>query len=383
MCLCLLQVSDPLSIASATEDIINRLELSTKPVVVVGPKVKVANAIQELRLFNSVLGSGYATLPDAKGMINESQSDYMGCYWAGLSTPYGVIQVVENSDLILFIGAVINDYTTVGWTALINCQNSIHLCPNHVIVCGKHYSNVQLCDLLTALTLRAPRKSATLTAFERYKGSRDHISTTVSTTSDSDTNSLQLKDFQCQLQSTICSNTSLILECGDSWFIGQQLKLPQGAECHYQMQYGSCGWSVGATLGVSVAVGNTRNVVAVIGDGAFQMSFQEVSTMIRQRVKAIIFLLNNRGYTTDINIHDGPYNDIKNWEYANLIHVLNAQDGEAVGIKVTTARELEQAIKISQNNQRLTLIEVILQRDDCTDTLMEFGTKVSSSNNRI
>jgi len=57
-------------------------------------------------------------------------------------------------------------------------------------------------------------------------------------------------------------------------------------------------------------------VIAAIGDGSFQLSAQEVSTMIRYELRPIIFLINNRGYTIEVEIHDGPYNNIKNWDYA-------------------------------------------------------------------
>jgi len=39
----------------------------------------------------------------------------------------------------------------------------------------------------------------------------------------------------------------------------------------FQMQYGSIGWSVGATLGYAEAAKNKR-VIACIGDGSFQVS---------------------------------------------------------------------------------------------------------------
>ena len=35
-------------------------------------------------------------------------------------------------------------------------------------------------------------------------------------------------------------------------------------------------------------------------------------------------LVNNRGYTIEAEIHDGPYNRIKNWDYAGLMGVFNA-----------------------------------------------------------
>ena len=40
----------------------------------------------------------------------------------------------------------------------------------------------------------------------------------------------------------------------------------------FQMQYGSIGWSVGATLGYAQAVPEKR-VIACIGDGSFQVCF--------------------------------------------------------------------------------------------------------------
>ncbi|KAK4359225.1 hypothetical protein RND71_021454 [Anisodus tanguticus] len=80
------------------------------------------------------------------------------------------------------------------------------------------------------------------------------------------------------------------------------------------MQYESIGWSVGATLGYAQAAPEKR-VIACIGDGSFQVTAQDISTMLRCGQRTIIFLTNNGGYTTEVEIHDGPYNVIKNWTY--------------------------------------------------------------------
>ena len=86
----------------------------------------------------------------------------MGTYWADISSPH-VSSVVENSDLMIFAGAVLNDYTTVGWTALINPKTSIEMFPFKVIVCGKLYMKVALADLMRALAAKAPKKEVKLT----------------------------------------------------------------------------------------------------------------------------------------------------------------------------------------------------------------------------
>ena len=91
----------------------------------------------------------------------------------------------------------------------------------------------------------------------------------------------------------------------------------------------------------------------------------------------------NRGYTIEVQIHDGPYNDIKNWAYAELMNVFNAGEGDGLGIKVNTAGELAAAIEKADLHNGVTLIEVIIDRDDCTAALLEFGSKVASANGRL
>ena len=77
--------------------------------------------------------------------------------------------------------------------------------------------------------------------------------------------------------------------------------------------------SAGASLprpGYELGGHKPTRVIAMVGDGSFQLTAQEVSTMVRYRTRPIIMLVNNRGYTIEAEIHDGPYNRIKNWDYA-------------------------------------------------------------------
>ena len=146
-----------------------------------------------------------------------------------------------------------------------------------------------------------------------------------------------------QIQSLLTADTTVIAETGDSWFNGVALKLPGGARFEVEMQWGSIGWSVPATFGYAVGAPN-RRIIAMIGDGSFQLTAQEVAQMIRRKLPVIIFLINNHGYTIEVEIHDGPYNNIKNWDYAGLIQAFNAEDGNGQGIRVTNGGELAEAI---------------------------------------
>lgn len=64
------------------------------------------------------------------------------------------------------------------------------------------------------------------------------------------------------------------------------------------------------------------------------MTAQDVSTMIRNDQKSIIFLINNGGYTIEVEIHDGPYNVIKNWNYTGLVDAICNGEGNCWTTKV-------------------------------------------------
>src|SRR5262249_18609787 len=97
----------------------------------------------------------------------------------------------------------------------------------------------------------------------------------------------------------------------------------------------------------------------------------------------IIFLINNHGYTIEVEIHDGPYNNIKNWDYAGLIQAFNAEDGQGLGIRVANGGELTNTIEAAvANREGPTLIECLIDRDDCSPELICWGRQVARANAR-
>lgn len=67
-----------------------------------------------------------------------------------------------------------------------------------------------------------------------------------------------------------------------------------------------------------------------------QVSAQDLSTMLRCEQKTIIFLINNGGYTIEVEIHDGPYNVIKNWNYSGLVEAIDNGEGKCWTAKVSS-----------------------------------------------
>ncbi|THU72745.1 hypothetical protein C4D60_Mb04t15430 [Musa balbisiana] len=111
---------------------------------------------------------------------------------------------------------------------------------------------------------------------------------------------------------------------------------------------------------------------------------QDVSTMIRHGQRSIIFLINNGGYTIEVEIHDGPYNVIKNWNYTGFVDAINNGEGKCWTCKVRTEEELEEAVAKATGEMKdsLCFLEVIVHKDDTSKELLEWGSRVSFANSR-
>ncbi len=367
--------SDPASLAAAVDAALAHVNAAVKPVLLAGVKLASARATAAFETLADALGCAVAVMPNAKGLVRENHPGFIGTYWGEVSSE-DCAEIVESSDCQIFIGPIFNDYTTVGWSTLVHHKKAITVDPDRVTVAGTPFHNVRLGDFLAALSTRVPKKEASRVAHQRL---HQPGAPTPPPIADSP---LSLRELRAHVQHLLTPKSHVVVETGDSWFNGQKLSLPEGAGYHFQMQYGSIGWATGATLGVAVGAGPDRRTIALIGDGSFQLTAQEVSTMIRYGTHPILFLLNNRGYTIEVEIHDGPYNNIKNWDYAGLVAVFNAGEGNGLGLKAASSAELAVAIERAHNHNGLVLIECALDRDDCTKELLGWGSRVAAANSR-
>ena len=139
----------------------------------------------------------------------------------------------------------------------------------------------------------------------------------------------------------------------------------------YHMEYAfSCmGYEVAAALGVKIAQPE-REVVAIIGDGAYTMLHTELLTSIQENKKIIVVVLDNAGFHCIDNLqnsqgieHYGNEWKVRESETGRLTgaslkvdYALNAQSWGAVGLKANTVTELNEAVEQALKAERSVLI---------------------------
>ncbi|KAB2029442.1 hypothetical protein ES319_D05G164000v1 [Gossypium barbadense] len=350
------KVSNQLGLEAAVEATANFLNKAVKPVLVGGPKLRVANAKDAFVELADACGYPIAVMPSGKGLVPEHHPHFIGTYW----------------------GAVSTSFFSVGYSLLIKKDKAIIVQPNRVTIGnGPSFGWVFMADFLSALAKKLKKNT---TAVENYR--RIFVPPGMPLKHGND-EPLRVNVLFKHIQDMLSKDSAVIAETGDSWFNCQKLHLPENCGYEFQMQYGSIGWSVGATLGYAQAAKDKR-VIACIGDGSFQVTAQDISTMIRCGQKSIIFLINNGGYTIEVEIHDGPYNVIKNWNYTAFVDAIHNGEGKCWTAKVRTEDELIDAIAAATGEKKdsLCFIEVFAHKDDTSKELLEWGSRVSSANSR-
>src|SRR6185295_5710696 len=102
-----------------------------------------------------------------------------------------------------------------------------------------------------------------------------------------------------------------------------------------------------------------------VGDGAFQMTGVEISTIVRLGLNPVIMVLNNDGYGTMRRIRDGRFNSITQWNYSQICKLVGGGEGSVV----STKGEFDDALSRAKTSNRVCVIELIVPRDSTSRQL--------------
>ncbi len=250
---------------------------------------------------------------------------------------------VESCDVVLMLGAMLTDGNTAG--------NTVRLDPDKTITIGHHrakvgdvvYRNVEMADLLTQLSSRVTSRPA------RPAIAPGTVGPIVSRGDDPIT-----ADALYPRWASFFRPDDVIMTDTGSPSLGLAFaQLPKGAEFHNQTLWASiCGRLRRRSA--------PRSVLLITGEGAHQMTAQEIGQFGRRGLRPIVFVLNNSGYLSERMLCKDmalAYNDIAAWNYAERPHALGCQGWFTA--HVNTCGELDDAPKAAEQAGGAAYIEVV------------------------
>jgi indolepyruvate decarboxylase len=287
--------------------ILTRLASAKSPAFLLDLDADRFDVSRQVNLLAEKLQMPVAVLNTCKAGFAETSPLFAGVY-LGVASADATRNAVEKSDCLLTVGLRRLDSTSAFFTDSMPAS-AIHLKASSVNMDLDNYQAVSLPDLLEQLIERSAPASTRRGPVMPPRPAAPAASQAP----------LTQAFYWKALEKFLRPGDVIIAEDGTSNSGATEMHLP--ADCSFitQAVWGSIGYSVGALLGTLCAAPGRRHILFV-GDGSFQLTAQELSTILRLDLKPYIFLINNRGYTIERAIlgKNARYNDVANWRYTDL-----------------------------------------------------------------
>jgi acetolactate synthase-1/2/3 large subunit len=332
---------------SKIDVVTNLLRKSERPVIIVGNGVRLAKAVTEFRILVERLKIPVITTFAGYDIIPCTDQYYFGRY--GTVGQRGANFVVQNSDLILAIGARFN-IRAISYYYRAFAREAIKIVVDidptelekptlkvdvPILQDAKNF----ITDLLNSKNGDIGHKDQWLKKCAEYKVNYPNI-----TPERQNTKSIDSYYFFKRL--------SVLSEDGRTFTFGN------GAACVSSYQsfdvkpnqrvvvnsgYASMGYDLPAAIGACFA-NDKKEVICVTGDGSIQLNIQELQTIVHHNLPIKIFVLNNQGYISIRNTQKAFFNGFfvganeeSGLSLPNIIRI-----AEAYGLKTLTINNHEE-----------------------------------------
>jgi len=341
-------ISDPESLAAATDAVAAALNNAGRACVLPGVLVRRLGLQATAAAFVDASGLPFATMFADKSVLGEDHPGYIGMY-AGRLMGEPVRAFVESCDVVVMIGAMLTDGNTAGHTVRLDPDKTINIGHHRTTVGPTVYRNVEIADILAQLPGRITKRAgrpviAPETLGPIVGGGEDPI------TADA---------LYPRWANFFRPGDVIMTDTGTSSVGLAFAQLPKGAEFHNQTLWASIGWATPAAFGAAIGAPD-RRLILITGEGAHQMTAQEISQFGRRGLRPIVFVLNNSGYLSErLLCRDMAlaYNDIAVWNYSELPHAVGCQGW--FNARVSSCGVLDDALKTAEQAAGAAYIEVI------------------------
>lgn len=297
--------SDEKTLNETVSEIISLIEKAKNPIIFFDYLCKRYNLKNEIKEFINKTNMKFGTFLMGKGIIDETNPNFTGVNGGNLSS--FVQNEIKKSDLIITAGYLNADLNTGGFSAF-EKEIDIKIRKNETIIKGKVYKNVLLQDVILKLNEKITK------TFEKnnFKQIKKKIN---------EKGKIKVDDILPLIETVLDEDDIFTMETGLFSLSGSFLNLKKNVEYLSQTLWGSIGWATPALFGAMMA-DNKKCHIMFTGEGAHQLTIQEMANFFECDLKPVIFVLNNNGYTVERVLSKDPndkFNNITNWNYPKLI----------------------------------------------------------------
>ncbi|MDU5542237.1 3D-(3,5/4)-trihydroxycyclohexane-1,2-dione acylhydrolase (decyclizing) [Varibaculum cambriense] len=350
------------------------IKSAKRPLIVSGGGTIYAEASQELRDLASATGIPVSDTQAGKGAINFDHECAVG--GVGSTGANSANHLADKADVVIGVGTRYSDFTTASHTQFKNPDVRFVNINVKAFDAAKHAGEMVVADAKLAL-------AALKEALGDYRVSEDYSREIADERADWFEKTAECygaHDQELPAQTEVFGALNDMMGDNDV-VINAAGSMPGDLQClwqaktpvQYHVEYAfSCmGYEIPAAMGVKMALPDSE-VVAIVGDGTYQMLPMELATVVQENIKVIYVLLQNYGFSsigalseshgsqrfgTRYRMGDGnPHN-----EDGELLPVDIAKNAESWGIKVLkvhTIEEFRDAYRQAEKSEQAVMIHI-------------------------
>lgn len=353
--------------------IISKLEAARQPIIYVDGESRPLRIVDAVQQFVSTTKWPTLTSPFGKGLVDETEANFVGVY-QGQWGAKAVHDFVKESDLALCFGPHYSGTNTYMWNSIPQSKEAIEFTTSGIKIGSELYRDVSaklvLARLLKELDVSKIKSYNPFPALPKYE---------LLAPSAAPGDDIIKQDKVWKILANLIQPGDIVMgETGTPGFGVREMPMQKHCRVFSHVTWLSIGYMLPAAQGAALAqkelIASSKwhgikkaKTILFIGDGSFQMTAQEMSTMIKHGLDIVIVLINNDGYSIERFIHGRKqgYNDVARWRYLEAPSFFGAPKDTYTASAKTWA-ELKTILGNDEvNNTRgLSMIEVVMERED-------------------
>jgi acetolactate synthase-1/2/3 large subunit len=363
-------VADPARVEEAAK----LIAAAAHPLIVAGGGVHLSAAHDALAQLQETAALPVATSSMGKGAVDETHPLSVGMIGYFMGTR-GVARhlrsLVDEADVILFVGARTNQNGTDSWTLFPQTAKFIHIDVDGQEV-GRNYEAMRLVgdakltlDALSEALAKqdlGKRRSARGALTNRIAAARKAFREESESMSSSDAVPIRPERLMRELNAVLTPDALVVSEASYSSIWSANYLTAQRAGMRFLAGRGlaGLGWGLPAALGTKVAHPD-REVFCITGDGGFAHVWAELETAKRMGIKVTVIVLNNQILGYQWHAEDAMYGDHTDaCQLSPVDHAAIARACGCEGIRVEKPGDFKPALERARQSPVTTLIDVMI-----------------------
>ena len=340
-----------------TKAVARALLMAKRPVMVVGQGALISGAWNEVIQLAEILKIPVATSNTGKGIISDAHPLAIGV--AGLYSKATANKIIDDSDLVFYIGCKTGNMATGNWTTPTRDTKVVQLDIDPEFI-GRNYKTAATMVSDAKLGLRDLIETLKQLMVKPIKDHQPRLkeitaimkqwNDTAAAAMSSDAKPITGHRLMKEIRKALAPQDILVTDTGSETIWSSLFYEVVTSGHNYICAAGSLGWSFPAAIGAKLAAGD-RKVLNLIGDGGIGYHIGEFETAVRYNIPVVVVVVNNMSWEQSPAVLTEP---------VDFSQVAKAYGG--FGVRVERPEDIADALKEAFDSGKPAIVDVVVDR---------------------